>query len=148
MFYEELSEYVYYPNLPTPNVRMVGWLNRAHPYQVGDVSKKLMTKLKELMRGSENVDVHVSIIRGIHPCEICDENELLDARLLVGSSEIWLPVALGGFVAAPSMILHYIEVHSYLPPNEFLEAVGNFDLEVPYNAQSEYLRIYAEMTKG
>jgi hypothetical protein len=46
-------------------------------------------------------------------------------KLLVGNGEIRVFSAEGEIFAAPTMLLHYITVHNYLPPPSFLEAVKN-----------------------
>ncbi|GAB6261036.1 hypothetical protein PSSHI_12790 [Photobacterium sp. R1] len=39
------------------------------------------------------------------------------------------------FFAAPSMVYHYVEKHSYLPPQEFVEVVMAFDCTKKFTAQ-------------
>jgi hypothetical protein len=41
----------------------------------------------------------------------------------IGSDEIWVPGENGRIYAAPSLIVHYVEEHNYLPPPPFIEAV-------------------------
>jgi hypothetical protein len=40
-----------------------------------------------------------------------------------GHGEIWLTAPDGTNFAAPELIVHHIDEHQYLPPNEFIEAV-------------------------
>jgi hypothetical protein len=40
-----------------------------------------------------------------------------------GHGEIWLTAPDGTNFAAPELIVHRIDEHQYLPPNEFIEAV-------------------------
>ncbi len=40
-----------------------------------------------------------------------------------GNGEIWLTIHDGTNYAAPTLILHYIDEHAYLPPVAFIEAV-------------------------
>ena len=48
--------------------------------------------------------------------------------MLLGSAEVWVPGS--GEVcayAAPDLVIHYISVHRYLPPDVFLQAVMRAD---------------------
>jgi hypothetical protein len=79
-----------------------------------------------------------------HPCVLSDCCTLgieSDGRVdTLGAAEIWIPSKdRNVFFAAPSMVYHYVEKHSYLPPEEFVVAVMSFDLSTPYKAQDIYL---------
>ncbi|MGW6949192.1 DUF7919 family protein [Streptomyces xanthophaeus] len=50
-----------------------------------------------------------------------------DLRASAGTGEIRVPCSPGTVFAAPSLIGHYVVVHSYLPPQPFIEAVLAFD---------------------
>jgi hypothetical protein len=76
--------------------------------------------------------------RGIHVCEFCDFGakpapldqaavnayfqrlKLADA---VSSAEIRVVGRDGRVYAAPMLVCHYVEVHGYRPPDEFVNAV-------------------------
>lgn len=141
MYSTDLAPYAYYTSRPFPKVMTVGWLDSAHSFSEGIASEALIEKLQAIMRGNADVSVHVNVIRGIHPCNICGEVRFEDRTLRVGSSEIWISDGAGGYFASPSMILHYITKHKYLPPRVFLNAIEAFDLAEPYNAQREYERL-------
>ena len=51
---------------------------------------------------------------GMHQCEICDDEG--------DSGDIAIPSGDVLFVA-PTMIVHYVRVHGYLPPVDFVRAV-------------------------
>ena len=80
-------------------------------------------------------------IRSIHPCNLCDEESFeisgASKAMCLGASEIWVPCG-DKYFAAPSMILHYIEVHNYRPPVEFVDAVKAMDLSLEYSGQKVY----------
>jgi len=82
----------------------------------------------------------VELYRGVHVCELCIEPPNLVKNGLpnrVSNPECswgqWIAgpksngeigVSRGGTTfAAPVLIVHYIEAHRYLPPEEFLKAV-------------------------
>jgi hypothetical protein len=107
----------------------VGWLSREAPFSTGNVRARMMPTLKRLARNPLNMT------RGYHFCEFCladlpeglGSGEMIDVVAWAGargSGEIWVPGE-GGKVhyAAPVLIMHYIEVHEYAPPDDFCDAV-------------------------
>jgi hypothetical protein len=148
-FYPDLTAYSYRRHRAFANVQTVGWLDRDYSFPRGEVFDSVLEKLRTIMLGSQIVDARVNQTRGIHPCGFCGADEFEDTdfyeRLNVGSVEIWIPNCAGGFFASPSMIIHYIREHKYLPPSPFLTSVTGFDMMTPYNAQKEYERISAQL---
>ncbi|MBP2161597.1 MULTISPECIES: hypothetical protein [Asticcacaulis] len=145
MFFPELAAYNYYSTRPFPSVKAVGWLDNNHPFAIGVVPINTFEKLRSAMVGNEKVNIHVNPIRGIHPCNLCEADDFDNSELRIGSTEIWIPDGHGGFYASPSMIIHYITEHQYLPPSEFLNAVQEFDLHCEFNAQAEYEKIATKL---
>lgn len=149
MYFEDLTAYRYYLPSELSEVRNVGWLDASHAYLKGEVSRGFVSKLREIICARlSNADVHVNVIRGVHPCNLCG-NEHIEiscpgSRVLLGMSEIWFP-ATRGYFAAPSMVLHYVEEHGYVPPQEFVDAVMAFDLRQPFNAQEIYDTLVAKL---
>lgn len=71
-------------------------------------------------------------MRGRHRCTLphADGTGPYPVRIQVGGTEISLGSAEvrvmttdGRWLVAPNLVHHYIEVHSYLPPEDFIEAV-------------------------
>lgn len=144
MFYEDLSSYCYYLKKTVATVRNVGWLEKAKPYETGEVLDGFLPKLSSIILGNDSVDAQANRIRSAHPCSLSDcgtlEIESDGRKDSLGAAEIWIPSKDGSeFFAAPSMVYHYIENHNYLPPEEFMSAVMSFDLSIPYKAQDIYL---------
>jgi len=118
-----------------PGVVHVGWLDNSHPYPKGAVDTRLIEKMKLLASNP------VELYRGRHVCELCAEpsdivkttlpnSVVLDPNcswvrwFAQRSSNDEIRVSWGGTIfAAPVLIVHYIEAHSYLPPAQFLKAV-------------------------
>ncbi|CAM3806343.1 hypothetical protein VA7868_03821 [Vibrio aerogenes CECT 7868] len=145
MFYEDLSNYCYYLKTPVSTVRNVGWLEKDQPYKTGKVLDGFLSKLSNIILGNDSVDAQVNRIRSMHPCSLYDcgmlEIEVNGKKSSLGTAEIWVPSKDGSvFFAAPTMVYHYVEKHSYLPPEKFVSAVMNFDLSMPYKAQDIYLK--------
>ena len=118
-----------------PGVVHVGWLDDIHPYPTGTVDALLIEKMKLLASNP------VELYRGKHICELCVKSpDLVKTRLpnsvVLDPNCSWargsdqrssngeIRVSGEGIIfAAPVLIVHYIEVHNYLPPTEFLRAV-------------------------
>jgi hypothetical protein len=65
---------------------------------------------------------------GYHTCELCRSNR--------SNGSLFVP---GEGAAAPAGILHYVDVHNYLPPRVFLDAV----LACPPMGSDEYFAALA-----
>jgi hypothetical protein len=141
MFFNDLTDYSYYQWKPLTNIKNIGWLDAKHPFPVGEVSKNFLKKFRESIIGFNDFNMHVNPIRGIHPCNLCGEDSIKLERenkhIYLGTSEIWVP-SKQYYFASPSMILHYIEEHSYLPPKEFIDSVLAINTSLSFNAQLIY----------
>ena len=124
-FYADLTPYTYLPNRPA--ALNVGWLDKGHPYIKGQMPTELLQKLRTLA-----VTNRINQTRGFHDCNLCENlsintviNTEFDGRSYrLGSAEIWVTSPTGVSYAAPNLIIHYIEIHSYLPPCVFLETLA------------------------
>jgi hypothetical protein len=141
MYFEDLTNYSYYQQRSFSRVKNIGWLDKNHSFPVGKVSENFLEKLRKLIGKSNKTNLHVNPIRGIHPCNLCGKDSLKiekkNQSIFLGSSEIWIPYG-ENYFAAPSMILHYIEEHNYLPPQEFIESVMKFNMESIFSGQLVY----------
>lgn len=146
MYFQDLSAYRYYLQSNLSQVLNVGWIDSGHSFGLGEAAPQFVRKLAALIAEKHpDVDVHVNRLQGIHACNLCGEQRipLEDYRgrqHFLGMSEIWIP-ADGLWYAAPSMVLHYIETHRYLPPSGFVEAVERMSVTDAYNAQDVYDRL-------
>jgi hypothetical protein len=136
-YFPDLSPYAY-GHADHPNVVHVGWLDGVHDYPKGDVAPNLLAKLKSLAKRP------VELYRGYHICELCPKGRSHDLHPEIRSNgEIRITVRAfaddedveasatalparatesGAILyrqityAAPILIIHYIEAHGYLPP--------------------------------
>jgi hypothetical protein len=133
-YFPDNSPYAY-GHSSHPGVVHVGWLDDVHSFPKGDVEPRLIQKMKSL--ASRPVELY----RGKHICELCAEpaglvKAYVPDRVVVDPNCSWarwadqrtsngeIRVSHEGIVfAAPVLIVHYIEVHNYLPPQQFLDAV-------------------------
>ena len=119
-----------------PEALNVGWLERSHIFAIGEVGEELIEKLRELAAARA-----VNQTRGHHSCSLCENPaqpivQWRNAVRSLGSAEIWIAGKRGVRYACPDMIIHYVEVHHYLPPAEFLEALHDARIGEPGHSPS------------
>lgn len=136
----------------------IGWIEFQHGFSVGEVSDDLLAKLKVLTKEFGEAFPGLQF-RGLHACSICENATdvdtppdryvrvpFIDGKLVLSGAtlddsciNLFLPGKNVVFIA-PGRIDHYIEVHSYRPPEEFLLAVKN--------CESPLSRAYAESIRA
>ena len=126
MFFADLTPYEYGYEVSRSNVLNVGWLSRGHDFPVGAVPETFVNALRRLVKSPEN------LYRGYHRCEFCPDppvvvsstglrvinppgETMCNGEVRVGSE--------GVVYVAPVLVAHYVEVHNYRPPEEFILAV-------------------------
>lgn len=115
-YYQDLTPYTYGRSLDKNSVN-IGWLDPKHDFQKGDVDKEIIEKIKNLPEAER--------YKGYHFCEFCQtEDRFKKARTSVNKRITYNGVT----YHFPGLLDHYIEVHNYLPPQEFLEAVKSISL--------------------
>jgi hypothetical protein len=87
---------------------MVGWLDSGKYYNQGLFNPVLLKKLEQIM------DLTPIQTKGFHLCPFC-KNATSSREAFVLSAEKVYQI--------PQMIIHYIKVHNYFPPSEFIEAL-------------------------
>ncbi|MHA6912626.1 hypothetical protein ACQUJO_05720 [Ralstonia pseudosolanacearum] len=116
----------------------VGWLDMRSEFESGAVPAAFFERLKLIAGGVGDFKALVEPIRELPVCEICGRVELRDAKgMLIPKAEIWVP-ADGKVYASPITILHFIEIHGYRPPVEYINAVIGTDLDSGFNADEVY----------
>jgi hypothetical protein len=105
-------------------LRAIGWLERDQPYEIAPTGKEELACLREQLN---NRFVIVDFMGG-HTCTLCT------SRAPYNSGEMIIPSDSVCYVA-PIMIAHYVEVHRYRPPAEFLAAL----LTCPPQNSAEYM---------
>jgi hypothetical protein len=149
-----------------PGLKNIGWLDKENDYMIGEVSEHLIQKLKEILfldlknaedkangtfNENEAIIVHNNFMRSsAYDCQFCkitkkifvDPSKLQFYRgkgeKMLGRNEIILPsLKRQEFYVLPTMIYHYITVHNYKPPAEFLNALEFFDLSKPFNIEKD-----------
>ena len=121
MYFKDLTKYKYTDKEDSLNI---GWLEKGHMINKGDVPEEFIEKLWKYLR------YPVNVCRGFHVCSLCKNIEkgvpvvaYKDEKRQAGYYEIRVWGKNGKVYAAPSLIMHYILQHGYRPPQEFINAV-------------------------
>lgn len=127
-WFADLSPYEYLPG--RSRMLNVGWLDGLKDFPVGDVPPEFLEEIRLLARRPSN------LCRGMHICNLCKPPEDCcprDTDSLIryaewgkdrnGNGEIHVSSSDGQILSAPVLIVHYVEVHRYRPPREFVAAV-------------------------
>ena len=132
-YYPDLSEYEYLG--PEPGVLNIGWLGSSMPFPSGDVAPEFLRALVRSAGEKHNV------LRGLHRCDFCDlesgpgvyvddcgtvrywDRSVDTYPVWLGTGEIRVIGTNGVAYAAPTLVIHYVLDHDYLPPQEFVDAV-------------------------
>src|SRR5262245_54271669 len=139
-YFEDLSDYVYAPGGIRPGTKAVGWLAHGHSFPAMTPDEEVLDLLWCYC------SISVIQTRGIHDCEFCPSRsacyfERNGQRLFLGTAEIRVFSRDGRIYAAPTLIYHYMAVHHYKPPDEFLHALR----EGPRPPRQEYFDILAKL---
>lgn len=145
MQFEDLSKYSNCLSVPIDSITNIGWLDREF-FRVGagdESSAFLIEKLKKVVSQQGQSCYRFNQVKGFEPCRLCEKSELIKDGVLdeskLNSCEILVPNVQGdGYYASPELIAHYVEVHGYIPPQVFVDAILALDLEQPFNADSVF----------
>ena len=115
-FFDDLTAYTYFPpEEGFPYIVNIGWLDPSHPFPTGPTSHEFQAKLGKLC------ERRVNQTRGFHLCPFCKGRDRPSSSCemrVAGDAKVY---------AAPSLVHHYVAVHDYRPPHEFIAAVLEFD---------------------
>ena len=125
-FIADLAPYDYKKD--APDALAVGWLDPQHQFTVGVCPQDVRDRLVTLALNPRHV------ARGYQLCLFCPSTSR--ERMLrvevpdqpgrfawLGHAEIWVDGVDGTSYAAPTLAIHYIDEHDYLPPPAFVDAV-------------------------
>jgi hypothetical protein len=113
--YADLTPCDYFGSEAANALFFVGWLSRDAEFNRGQTPAGVYERLKEFA-----LDPWQPIAAGgSHGCELCQHSP--EAR---GSANLFIPSGEKIYVT-PELIVHYINAHQYLPPDEFCAAVLN-----------------------
>jgi hypothetical protein len=101
-------------------LRTIGWIEHPEPFPTGAVPNELIPRLKAMIDKTRAVYPQYNF-RGVKYCSICEFTGLPSPGPIWSQENIFIPSPSAVYVA-PGGIVHYIEVHLYRPPDEFVEA--------------------------
>jgi hypothetical protein len=123
-YFPDLSEYTYGQSFfSRPGTKNVGWLAKGYPFETMTVDNAVLELVWSYCT------IATAQTRGFHECEFCPLNtsnfvQNNERNLLLGTAEIRVfPIEGNIIYAAPNLIYHYMKVHKYKPPQEFIEAL-------------------------
>jgi hypothetical protein len=102
-------------------LRAVGWLEHPAEFNQGVAPVELLPKLRQLVESAREKYPHY-YFRGVHACSLCAAAGCEGPGPVWSQENIFVPGSDEVFVA-PGGIVHYVEEHNYLPPDEFIKAV-------------------------
>ncbi len=122
--FKDLSRYSY--GCREWRTRNVGWLSVAKPFSKGQTPTGFADALAICaIRRTE-------LTRGSHRCDLCEldgvsppaSSYCLSGRTVgLGNGEIRVPDKGGRIFSAPTLVVHYVAEHSYLPPEDFISSI-------------------------
>ena len=147
MEYDDLSSYTHAAAYVHPGVLNFGWIGDGFEVRRSASVDHLAQHLVRYL------PYRVARTRGLHLCPFCPppEQEAGDDAIwgmlerpvaqevageLLGSAEIRVPGSNGRVYAAPDLVVHYVAVHGYCPPEEVVHAI----LSGPAPGTDEYRR--------
>ncbi|GEM_PF-1768444 len=120
-YFADLTPYSYGPDEGLPGDLNIGWIAAGMPYTHGSPPEGFITALITCAARP------VRLFRGIHTCELCGATDVhfdLEGREVhLGNGEIRVTARDGSAWTAPTLVVHYVETHGYLPPPAFIAAV-------------------------
>jgi hypothetical protein len=107
-------------------VRAIGWLERGSPFPTGNTDRALLRMLEAHTAPGRWMPF---VSPGVHFCD-------LGCKRAGGTGFIVIPSSTCVYVA-PDLVGHYVEVHRYRPPDEFVAAV----LTCPEQSSEAYVEL-------
>lgn len=122
--FDDLTEYSHMVEpYAFSKVLNVGWIDPRGSFPTGVVSNAVKEALLNLAFGQFAAKAVVEPNRALPVCPVCRDVVKIElGGKMLTDSELWVP-GKGKTYASPILIIHYIEAHNYLPPQEFLDAV-------------------------
>jgi len=99
----------------------IGWLEHPYEFAKGEVPNGLASKLQEMAARARAFYPHYYFL-GIHTCSLCVATASVSPGPIWSQENIFVPGRSVVYVS-PGGVDHYIEVHSYRPPQEYVDAV-------------------------
>ena len=134
----------YFQDLSGEVIRHIGWLEAGHDHARGAVTAGDLVLIERLVMHTWKPPFAAN---GWHDCSLCGRKPgdgplrrvIEGSEALLGVWQIYIPDG-DIMYEAPTLIVHYIEDHGYLPPAAFLQAASKVDPRSPeYHAACDAL---------
>ncbi|MFI9719123.1 hypothetical protein ACIHFE_05610 [Streptomyces sp. NPDC052396] len=111
-------------------MKNIGWLGTKYGLQnqLVEVDDLVSQRLKDETRLIRTMQL------GTHECEFCS-----GSIPAVGNGEIHVYADSGETYSAPALVCHYVELHRYAPPQEFVDALLNRN-PLTWDSRADILR--------
>jgi len=139
-WFEDLTECTYF-GIRVETLLAVGWLEQGRAFPVGEVDHKVYAALKKYLVNPWQPTMFL----GFHSCDLVTDPPICRVTAphvydvteppTHGSRNLFVPGA-GVIYVCPELITHYMNVHSYKPPDVFCNAV----LSCPKMKSRRYMR--------
>jgi len=119
----------------------VGWLEDGFDFSTGEVDGQLISRVKQIQDETRD-RFSMYVYRGLHGCSLCRSGKASQGidgsytNLFIPGNECIYMVS-GG-------IVHYLDKHSYSPPEEFISAL----LSCPLPSSTEYEEALTKVNCG
>ena len=136
-YFEDGSPCSYFGEAAGALLLAVGWIEPGHAFKTGACERPFVKRLAELLMKPWQPMLH----SGVHRCGFCAHSggpstvTIDGVTASVGVNNLFIPDEERVWVA-PSLVLHTIDAHAYVPPREFIRAV----VACPDMRSMEYLR--------
>jgi len=130
-------------------VLAVGWIEAGRPFSTGVTPRAVVEHLNEHLAHSKRLreDSGITVFEACF-CSICWDagvgnswDDWAEKRSCPEeSANIYIPFQEGVYIS-PGLVIHYIQEHSYRPPDEFIENV----LVCPSPNSEEYKNLVSEV---
>lgn len=115
------------PNASSPTTLAFGWLDAAHDYPTGSCPPGVVEGLEDALR------TPIDRTRGWQHCTLCPPTAecptpytMQDGQTTVlGDASVEVVVDAERRWVAPTLVLHYVRDHGYLPPSEVIDTLAS-----------------------
>jgi hypothetical protein len=127
-YFKDLSTYSYSdvsPGPEQPPMKNIGFLEPDRRFSIHPPTEEVLDRLWE------HCKISIEGSRGSHQCKFCQPPPKIvyasrkgsPGLFHLGASQIVVFSEQGEAYVAPNLVYHYVHVHHYNPPDEFLEAL-------------------------
>ena len=126
-WYADLTPYTHSSETDGAAVLNVGWLEAGRDFPTGPVGSPLRQQVFLRRLGTASEAPTGPLFVGTFQCGLCTDHDATR-----GSGEVRVRTGDGTTVlAAPTLVAHYVAVHDYRPPPDFVDAVCAGRTDVP-----------------